>query len=248
MKKSCIPTIQLPKLPKLKFPTYKSGGAKKRTIIPAELHKGKLYGYHIDFPEKQRRNILLNLLKSDTASYSQLIKRLNIIGIYNKYNHPETEKKIRKDIAFLQKYMSKVRSISPKPKSIRRSIRKRRVSLRRRSLIPLVTPKMKVSIKKLMTLSIPKSKRPMQRSMASSMERLIRRSKLSLRRSPTRRRRSIKRRSTTRRSIKRRSTKRRSIKRRSIKRRSTTRRSTKRRSTKRRSTKRRSTKRRSTTR
>jgi hypothetical protein len=222
MKKFCIPTITLPKL---KFPTYhKSGGAKKRTIIPAELHKGKLYGYHIDLPETQRHNILLNLLKSDTDSYSQLIKRLNIIGIYNKYKHPEIEKKIRKDIAFLQKYMTRVRSVSPKPKSPRIS-RRRRVSLRKRSLIPLVTPKMKVSIKKLMSLlpklgkSIPKSKRPMQRYMASSMERLIRRSKLSLRRTPTRRRRSTKRPSTKRRSTKRPSTKRRSTKRPSTKRR-----------------------------
>jgi hypothetical protein len=242
MKKSCIPII---KLPKLKFPTLpsmkynKSGGAKKRTIIPAELHEGKLYGYHVDLSEAQRRNILLNLLKSDTASYSQLIKRLNIIGVYNKYKHPTIEKKIRKDIAFLQKYMTRVRSVSPKPKSPRRSRKRRIVSLRKRSLIPLVTPKMKRSIKSLMSLSIPKSKRPMQRSMASSMEKLIRRSKLSLRKSPIKRR-SIKRRSIKRRSIKRRSIKRRSIKRRSIKRQSIKRRSIKRRSIKRRSIKSRS--------
>lgn len=77
----------------------------KRVRIPAR--KGLLMGYHVNLPLKERRKILTNNIRADLSNYSETIKRLNVLSIYNMYKHPETSKKIKRDISFLQKKFPK---------------------------------------------------------------------------------------------------------------------------------------------
>jgi hypothetical protein len=64
-------------------------------------------GYHINLPLKERRKILVNNIKGDLSNYSETIKRLNVLSIYNMYKHPDTSKKIKRDISYLQKQFPK---------------------------------------------------------------------------------------------------------------------------------------------
>ena len=78
--------------------------SKTRTI--AVLKPGMLtsFGYHIDLPMKERHLALKKALKA--YGYSKLIKRLNILVVYNKYKHPEIASIAHKDMEFIQKLES----------------------------------------------------------------------------------------------------------------------------------------------
>lgn len=67
------------------------------------MHKGALGKYHIDLPEKKRRSILKNLLSKGEATYSEIIKRLNVLVIYNKRRYPETSRKAKRDLDFIHR-------------------------------------------------------------------------------------------------------------------------------------------------
>jgi hypothetical protein len=67
------------------------------------MHKGALGKYHIDLPEKKRRSILKNLLSKGKATYSEIIKRLNVLVIYNKRRYPETSRKAKRDLDFIHR-------------------------------------------------------------------------------------------------------------------------------------------------
>jgi hypothetical protein len=75
--------------------------SKTRTI--AVLKPGMLtsFGYHIDLPMKERHTALKKAYKA--YGYSKLIKRLNILVVYNKYKHPEIASIAHKDMEFIQK-------------------------------------------------------------------------------------------------------------------------------------------------
>jgi serine/arginine repetitive matrix protein 2 len=164
--------------------------SKSKVKIPVTT-RGGLFGYHVYLPEKKRRSLLKFLLSRKKASYSEIIKRLNVLSIYNKRKHPETTRKVKRDIDFLHKHYQKYSLTFQHHRSKSRSKQRSR-STKRRS-------------------------RSKQRS--RSTKRRSRSKQRSTKRRSTKRR-STKRRSTKRRSTKRRSTKRRSTKRRSTKRRS----------------------------
>ena len=69
----------------------------------AVLKPGMLtsYGYHIDLPMKERHAALKKAYKA--YGYSKLIKRLNILVVYNKYKNPKTAEIAHKDMEFIQK-------------------------------------------------------------------------------------------------------------------------------------------------
>ena len=69
--------------------------------------RGGLYGYHIDLSAKKRRSILHNVLRKREATYSEVVKRLNVLVIYNKNRHPEISRKIKRDIDYVHKHFQK---------------------------------------------------------------------------------------------------------------------------------------------
>ena len=75
--------------------------SKSRTI--SVLKPGMLtsYGYHIDLPVKERQDALTKAYKA--YGLSKLIKRLNILGVYNKYKNPKITETVNKDMEFIQK-------------------------------------------------------------------------------------------------------------------------------------------------
>ena len=88
--------------------------SKSKVRIPAT--KGKLFGYHVDNLARDRRSLLKSLIRSRRATFSEIIKRLNVLVIYNKRKHPETSKKIKRDLDYIERHMSQYR-LSPQKKS-----------------------------------------------------------------------------------------------------------------------------------
>ena len=68
--------------------------------------KGNLYGYHVNMLARDRRALLVKLIKKRIATYSQIIKRLNVLAIYNKNKNPLISEKVRRDIKYIQSHIS----------------------------------------------------------------------------------------------------------------------------------------------
>ena len=99
--------------------------SKSKVRIPIR-QKGLLFGYHVDMTAKSRRSLLKRLLSKRKATYSQIIKRLNVLKIYNKNRHPEISEKIKRDIDFIHRHYQKYsmvyqRKVSRKTRSKRKS-------------------------------------------------------------------------------------------------------------------------------
>ena len=77
--------------------------SKSRSRTIAILKPGMLtsFGYHVDLPVKEREIALKKAYKS--YGYSTLIKRLNILAVYNKYKNPEIVDIVQKDMDFVRK-------------------------------------------------------------------------------------------------------------------------------------------------
>jgi len=77
--------------------------SKSLTKTIAVLKPGMLtsYGYHIDLPMKERHAALKKAYKA--YGYSKLIKRLNILVVYNKYKNPKIADIAHKDMEYIQK-------------------------------------------------------------------------------------------------------------------------------------------------
>jgi hypothetical protein len=74
---------------------------KSKSKVRIKVSKGKLLGYHVTDPLKMRRSILKKIVKD--MPYDKLIKRLNVLSIYNINRNPEISQKINRDIKFIQK-------------------------------------------------------------------------------------------------------------------------------------------------
>ena len=83
-------------------PKSKSRSRSKSKTISV-LKPGMLtsYGYHIDLPVKERQDALTKAYKA--YGLSKLIKRLNILGVYNKYKNPKITETVNKDMEFIHK-------------------------------------------------------------------------------------------------------------------------------------------------
>ena len=89
----------------------------KRSPVRIPLEKGGLPGYHTADLARERRQVLSKLIVSRKETYSQIIKRLNVLAIYNKNKNPELSAKIRRDIAYVQRHLSHFSKTSSKHKS-----------------------------------------------------------------------------------------------------------------------------------
>jgi hypothetical protein len=140
---------------------------KKKSKVRIYVKRGKLEGYSVNDSIKARRSILKKLLQKNP--YASIIKRLNVLSIYNKNRYPETSKKVKSDISYIQKKyynLSKTslrKKYSPKRvSSMKKSIskKKKRVSSMKKSISK---KKKRVSMKK----SISKKKRPSMKKRVS---------------------------------------------------------------------------------
>lgn len=78
------------------------GSRGKGKKIIQSLKKGALsqYGYKVKSPKKSRRSSLRKAVKS--YGKSSTIKKLNVIGVYNKRSSPSTVKKIKQDMEYVR--------------------------------------------------------------------------------------------------------------------------------------------------
>ena len=65
-----------------------------------KLKKGSLGNYKVKSPAKSRHSSLKKAVKK--SGYSTTIKRLNVLAIYNKNQHPEIAKTVKQDIKYVQ--------------------------------------------------------------------------------------------------------------------------------------------------
>lgn len=94
-----------------------------KIILNIKLKKGGLSGYRINDPVEKKHQALDKLVKKD--GYSTIIKRLNILAIYNKNRFPTYSNKVRKDISYLQnKYRGKTTKRLP-TKRVKSPIRRK---------------------------------------------------------------------------------------------------------------------------
>ena len=103
----------------------------KKSKVRIYLKPGGLRGYRIKDTMKSRRSILKKLLQKN--SYSSIIKRLNILSIYNKNRYPEISKKVKSDISFIQKNFYN-KSLSKKRSMKKKSSMKKKKSIKKRSM------------------------------------------------------------------------------------------------------------------
>jgi hypothetical protein len=102
----------------------------KRSKVRIYVKSGKLEGYSINDSMKKRRSILKKLSKK--SPYATIIKRLNVLAIYNKNRYPETTKKIQSDMSYLRKNNSTKKSSTKKSSMKKRSTKKS--SMKKRSM------------------------------------------------------------------------------------------------------------------
>lgn len=89
---------------------------KIKSKVKISLKKGSLPGYSLKLKRNERRLVLLKIAKKDTPQ--KVIKRLNVLFIFNKNKHPITANKFKRDMKFIQK------TFSTKKLSKKRSIKK----------------------------------------------------------------------------------------------------------------------------
>jgi hypothetical protein len=98
---------------------------KKKSLVRIPITtKGGLFGYHVDMPLDTRRSLLKKILRTGLATYSEVVKRLNVLSIYNKNRHPEISKRVIRDMRYIQKTQSTKRRSTKRRSTKRRSTKR----------------------------------------------------------------------------------------------------------------------------
>ena len=71
-------------------------------------------------PAGERRRVLHKMLQSGKASYADIIKRLNVLVIYNKCKNPQVAQAVKRDMLFVQKHEAQYSKSSTKRRSVKR--------------------------------------------------------------------------------------------------------------------------------
>ena len=114
----------------------KSKRSKSKSIVRIPLTtQGGLYGYHVNTPAKGRRSLLKRILSKRKATYSEVVKRLNVLVIYNKRRHPEISTKVKTDIDYIHRHLTKYKKspVKRKSKSKKKSVKRKSKSVKRKS-------------------------------------------------------------------------------------------------------------------
>ena len=106
--------------------------SKKKVKIPVK--KGALAGYTLNDKLAVRRKVLSDYAKK--KGWSEVVKHLNVLYIYNKNKHPITAMRFKRDLKFIQRtfdpnYNKKRKIASRKHQSLfKRKSKKSKVSLK----------------------------------------------------------------------------------------------------------------------
>ena len=103
------------------MPTLRSKSGK----IKIHYEKGSLPGYTLKLKRSERRNLLDKLVKD--FEWGNIVKKLNVLYIYNKVKNPVNAGKFRRDMFYVQK------KFSPKKKSTEKSKRKSNTKSKQKS-------------------------------------------------------------------------------------------------------------------
>ena len=104
--------------------------SKKKSPVRIYLEKGALPGYTLSLNQKTRKSILTKLALEQ--GWGTVVKKLNVLRLFNKHKHPKTAAKFHKDMKFVQTLSPKYKS--PKKQSKRRSTKRRSVKRLSRSI------------------------------------------------------------------------------------------------------------------
>ena len=113
--------------------------------INVPLQRGALEGYQLSDLARDRRKHLMNMIKKGHATYSDVIKRLNILSIYNKNKAPQLSEILKRDIAYLQRHvtpLSPLRQMSPQRQM---SVQRKLSLIRKMSPPKMSSPRRKMS-------------------------------------------------------------------------------------------------------
>lgn len=101
------PECQFKKSPKRRSPKRRASSPKRRSPkrsvrspVRIKARKGGLHGYSLKMSLKERRSILDKLVK--VYGRSNIIKKLNLLYVYNKNNQPANALKFRRDMIYIQ--------------------------------------------------------------------------------------------------------------------------------------------------
>jgi hypothetical protein len=105
----------------------RSSRRRSRSKVRIPVTKGKMHGYSLSDSLDHRRKILHKIAKKDT--WEEVVKRLNVLYIYNKNKHPEIAQKFKRDMIYIQRLYEKerttpLRKVSYKSKSIKKRSRR----------------------------------------------------------------------------------------------------------------------------
>ena len=89
-----------------------SSKRKSRSRIRIHIEKGGLPGYTIAVKRSDRRELLDKLVKK--YGWSNIVKKLNVLYIYNMNRYPENAAKFRRDMYYIQKKYSPSHKTSAK--------------------------------------------------------------------------------------------------------------------------------------
>jgi hypothetical protein len=85
--------------------------------VKIHLEKNALPGYSLSIKKDERRKILDKLVNK--FGWVNIVRKLNVLYIYNKNKHPKTAMKFRRDMKYIQKYFS------PKSKKAKKQPKKK---------------------------------------------------------------------------------------------------------------------------
>lgn len=103
---------------------------KSRSRIRIPTKKGALPGYTLSLKRSDRRVLLDKLAKK--MGWSNIVKKLNVLYIYNMNRHPENAGKFRRDMYYIQKKFSPTHKTSSKKYSKKRKTSKKSKSSKKR--------------------------------------------------------------------------------------------------------------------
>lgn len=102
----------------------------KSRKLKIKLEKGSLPGYTLSIKQKDRRSVLDKLVIE--YGWSNIVKKLNILYVYNKNRYPQNAMKFRKDMFYVQKkYKPSMSRKSKKPKKSRKPRKSMKSNLRK---------------------------------------------------------------------------------------------------------------------
>jgi len=87
------------------FKRKKKSSSPRKKIVRIKVQKGGLAGYSLKLSLVNRRKALHKLVSQ--YGWGNIVKKLNVLYIYNKNNHPVTALKFRRDMKYVQKMYRK---------------------------------------------------------------------------------------------------------------------------------------------